>query len=79
MPQGKAANQRCAQLTDDQRCRVFGQPERPGFCAGLRPSPDMCGTDREHALRWLSALEQATRPAASNPMGRPGCAVRLTA
>ncbi len=62
MPHGKPAGVRCAQLTDDDRCAIFGQPERPAVCASLAPSPEMCGTSREAALVWLSRLEQATRP-----------------
>jgi hypothetical protein len=64
MPQGKPAGVRCAQLLTDERCAVFGSAERPGFCAGLQPSPEMCGASREHALAWLTRLEQATRPTA---------------
>lgn len=62
MPDGKPAGVRCVQLTDDMRCRLFGQPERPAFCGGLQPAPDMCGATREHALLWLATLEQATDP-----------------
>lgn len=62
MPQGKPAGVPCVQLDADGRCRLFGRPERPAFCASLQPAPDMCGEDREHALRLLGALEQATRP-----------------
>lgn len=62
MPGGKPAGVRCVQLTDDMRCAVFGKPERPDFCAGLRPAADMCGTDREYAIAWLTRLEQATAP-----------------
>ncbi len=64
MPQGKPAGVRCAQLMTDERCAVFGSSERPAFCAGLQPSPEMCGDSREHALAWLARLEQATRPTA---------------
>jgi len=63
MPQGKPAGIRCVQLMDDARCAVFGSAARPAFCGGLQPSADMCGDSREQALRWLSQLEQATRPA----------------
>ena len=38
-------------------------PERPRVCASLQPSEAMCGTGRNHALRWLARLEQQTRPA----------------
>jgi Fe-S-cluster containining protein len=62
MPQGKPAGVPCVQLDAALRCKVFGKPERPAFCGGLQPSAEMCGATREHALAWLSALEQATRP-----------------
>ncbi|MDD3884393.1 MAG: YkgJ family cysteine cluster protein [Gallionella sp.] len=62
MPNGKPAGVPCVQLDEMLRCKVFGKPGRPEFCAGLRPSPEMCGESREHALHWLAALEQMTRP-----------------
>ena len=62
MPHGKPAGVRCVQLTEDNRCKLFGRPARPVFCAGLRPSADMCGANREAALAWLTALEAATHP-----------------
>jgi Fe-S-cluster containining protein len=61
MPHGKPAGVRCVQLDEANRCRLFGQPERPAVCARLRPEPAMCGNDRAHALAWLGALEAATR------------------
>ena len=62
MPDGKAAGVRCIQLADDNRCLIFGQPERPAFCGGLQPSAEMCGASREHAMHWLTQLELATAP-----------------
>lgn len=62
MPHGKPAGVRCVQLDDDERCRVFGRPERPAFCAGLTPSAEMCGETRAQAIAWLTRLEEATRP-----------------
>ena len=62
MPQGKPAGVRCVQLSEDRRCRLFGRAERPGFCIGLQPSAEMCGTSRQAVLAWLTALEWATRP-----------------
>ena len=62
MPHGKPAGVRCAQLDGDNRCAVFGQPERPQFCGGLKPSQEMCGSSREQALTFLARLEQATQP-----------------
>ncbi len=64
MPNGKPAGVRCAQLTADNRCALFGRPERPAVCASLRPSREMCGESPAQALIWLAQLEQATAPAA---------------
>jgi hypothetical protein len=62
MPNGKLAGVPCVQLDEELRCKVFGQPERPAFCAGLQPAAEMCGATRDEALAWLSRLEQATLP-----------------
>ena len=62
MPQGKPAGVRCIQLSDANRCRIFGQPERPACCSGLQPAADMCGDSRAQALLWLARLDEATAP-----------------
>lgn len=62
LPQGKPAGQRCLHLTDDWQCAIYHDPARPAVCAALRPSQEMCGTEREHALHYLRELEIATRP-----------------
>jgi Fe-S-cluster containining protein len=62
MPDGKPAGVPCAQLDEAMRCRVFGRPERPAFCGGLKPSAEMCGADRAHAIAWLARLEEETAP-----------------
>ena len=70
MPQGKPAGVRCIQLDETNRCRIFGQPERPAVCASLQPSAVMCGTDTHHAMVYLAQLEAWTCPpatAASRP------------
>jgi len=59
---GKPAGVPCPQLDAEFRCRIFGKPERPQVCSGLRPRLDMCGTSRAEALTHLEALEQSTRP-----------------
>jgi len=56
----KPAGVRCIQLDEHQRCRLFGRPDRPAVCGGLRPEPQMCGDSREHALHWLQRLENLT-------------------
>lgn len=62
MPQGKPAGVRCVQLDELERCKLFGLPGRPAVCASLQPGAAMCGSGREHAMRWLAELERATRP-----------------
>ena len=62
MPRGKRAAERCVQLADDSSCLIFGRPERPAFCSGLRPSAEMCGNSRAEALAWLRVLEEDTAP-----------------
>jgi len=52
------------------RCKIFGQPERPDFCAGLQPSVEMCGENRGQAIAWLSELETLTAP--GSQAGRRG-------
>ena len=64
MPLGKPAGARCVQLTADERCAIFGQPERPAVCGSLVPSADMCGDTREQAMAWLGYVERETAPGA---------------
>jgi Fe-S-cluster containining protein len=63
MPRGKPAGVRCVQLTEDNRCKLFGSPARPRVCNELRPSEEMCGRSREDALLYLNSLEKSTKPA----------------
>jgi uncharacterized protein len=62
MTHGKPAGVRCIQLSDDNRCCLFGMAERPSVCASLRPSDEMCSNNDAEALERLTLLEQATRP-----------------
>lgn len=62
MPQGKPAGVRCAQLTEDNRCAIFGRADRPAVCGRLRPQPDMCGTNSAAAFANLVLLEAVTTP-----------------
>jgi hypothetical protein len=62
MPNGKPAGVRCVQLTDDNRCKLYGQPERPEVCNRLRPNVQMCGQNADEALAFLTELERLTRP-----------------
>ncbi len=62
MPHGKPAGIPCVQLDDDLRCRLFGKPERPAFCASLRPGREMCGDSRDAAMAFLHWLDAQTAP-----------------
>lgn len=62
MPDGKPAGVRCVQLTDDNRCKLFGDPSRPLVCRQLQASAEMCGHTRQDALKYLTMLESLTAP-----------------
>jgi hypothetical protein len=62
MPGGKPAGVRCAQLSPDNRCLIFGRPERPAVCVSLRPSAEMCGAGAAEAMAALALLERLTSP-----------------
>lgn len=60
MPDGKPAGVRCIQLTSDNRCALFGKPERPAVCSSLRPSLEMCGSSFLQAMTYLERMEMLT-------------------
>jgi hypothetical protein len=62
MPDGKPAGVRCIQLTPDNRCALYGHPDRPTVCVRLRPNEEMCGNNADEALANLYELEALTRP-----------------
>lgn len=62
MPEGKPAGVRCVQLTDENKCRLFGKSNRPAFCGGLQPAQEMCGENPGQAMAYLEDLEKATKP-----------------
>jgi len=62
MAGGKPAGVRCVQLTDDNRCRLFGRAGRPAVCVQLKAEAGMCGASAAEAFRLLAAMEEATRP-----------------
>lgn len=68
MPLGKPVGVRCLHLDAQNRCKLFGLPERPAVCHSLRPSADMCGGSREHALQWLGWLERETSSDVNQPV-----------
>ena len=62
MPAGKPAGVPCLHLLADRRCAIYADPARPACCAGLKPSPDMCGDSPADALEYLARLERLTAP-----------------
>ena len=62
MPNGKPAGVRCVQLSADNRCLIFGRPERPDVCSSLRPELAMCGQSSEQAMRNIAVMEKQTSP-----------------
>ncbi|TBL81361.1 YkgJ family cysteine cluster protein [Paenibacillus thalictri] len=71
MPNGKPPGVRCVQLTGDNKCLLFGRPERPAVCSSLQAAIDMCGDSNEQAFVFLEVLERATAPEA-NDAKKPG-------
>nr|WP_178943906.1 YkgJ family cysteine cluster protein [Paenibacillus curdlanolyticus] len=63
MPEGKPAGVHCVQLTADNKCKLFGKPERPAVCSGFSADEDTCGKTNEEAFRILTMLEEWTKPA----------------
>jgi hypothetical protein len=62
MPDGKPAGIRCSRLTDDNRCQLFDNVERPLVCRSIQASVEMCGASAEEALQRLTEWELATKP-----------------
>jgi hypothetical protein len=62
MEQGKRAGIRCVQLSDDNRCLIFGSNLRPKVCSSLQPNTAMCGVSPVEALEILSDWERITCP-----------------
>lgn len=58
MPNGKPAGVACVHLTPDQACHLWGDPGRPRVCAEFLPEPDICGRDRDQALRLIAVMEE---------------------
>ncbi|GCE08383.1 YkgJ family cysteine cluster protein [Dictyobacter aurantiacus] len=62
MPEGKPAGVRCVNLSSDNRCQLFGKPERPAVCSAFQPQEDICGHSSQEALQIITTLERATTP-----------------
>ena len=60
MPDGKPAGLRCAQLTHDNCCRIYGSAGRPAICGSYRATKEFCGETFDEAIRILTELELVT-------------------
>ncbi|WP_248920799.1 YkgJ family cysteine cluster protein [Pseudomonas entomophila] len=60
MPEGKPAGERCLHLNVENLCELFGRLERPKVCGGFKAEVDICGNDRDDAIRIIGWLEQMT-------------------
>jgi len=61
MPKGKSAGEYCAQLTEDLRCKIFGQKIRPKVCSEFHAGKDVCGENQAQALEILTRWEKLTK------------------
>lgn len=62
MPLGKPTGIRCIQLTEDNKCKLFGMESRPRVCISLKPSMELCCESAEDAISFLTYLEKVTCP-----------------
>jgi len=58
MPDGKPAGVRCIHLLSDYRCALYREALRPRVCIDFKAEAEFCGSDREEAIRILSAMER---------------------
>ncbi|MCB9013299.1 MAG: YkgJ family cysteine cluster protein [Bacteroidales bacterium] len=59
MPEGKPAGVRCIHLTNDFRCGIFNEPDRPKVCSDFMAEELVCGKSRDEALKIMSDLENS--------------------
>lgn len=59
-PYGKKAGVKCSNLDKQNRCMLFGKPERPEVCLNYQATEEFCSTSNEQALVNLTDLEKLT-------------------
>ena len=62
MPNGKPSGVRCIHLTEDRKCRLFGDPRRPKVCREYQPDPEICIGDFAETMSNIYHLEAMTSP-----------------
>lgn len=58
MPDGKPANIKCINLSDNNLCKIIDYPERPKVCWNFKFDPLICGKDRAEAIKIMQSLEK---------------------
>lgn len=61
MPFGKPAGVPCLHF-EGGLCALFGKSDRPQVCSNFPAIIDICGSDREEAIRLIRKMEKATAP-----------------
>ncbi len=61
MPEGKKAGERCTHLDDHGYCLIYNSKVYPLVCKNFKPSIEICGKTKGHALSILTDLEMRTR------------------
>lgn len=59
-PNGKPAGVRCINLNDENLCDLFGRTMRPAVCSSFQADIEICGTNKEEAIKLIRFWEQAT-------------------
>lgn len=57
MPDGKPADTRCVNLSEDFLCKIFDNPNRPQVCKNFQFDNLICGYSREEAIKIMKSLE----------------------
>ena len=57
---GMPAGVRCVNLSTDNLCLIFTDPERPALCDTFKAASDICGENRDEALFLITDLEIQT-------------------
>lgn len=57
MPDGKPANTRCINLSEENLCLIFDHPQRPSVCWNFTFDLLICGNDKEEAIKIMQSLE----------------------
>lgn len=59
---GKPGGVRCDHLTKDNKCALYGKPERPKVCSSYNPDAIYCGKNFNDAMLSYGILETLTDP-----------------